>query len=167
MERIVSACALLATATLALGSPAKANWQYTEWGMTPAEVTAASDGLATANNDRSQDAGTRIAKLVAPYKAGRFHFDAFFNFEDPDGLVSISLVLKRPSRDACSGVIATLSNTYGPPANKTEVEIGEVQKWFDEANRNGVVYLGMGSEIQHYCLVQYMPLKSPGEPGGL
>lgn len=77
---------------------------------------------------------------------------------------SALLRVENETNESCSEVVATLSNTYGPPGNKSVVEYGEGQKWFDQVNRNAVFYGRIGDV---YCEVLYMPLKSPGEEGGL
>src|SRR5436190_22732640 len=82
---------------LALGccgaGAAKADWEYTKWGMTPEQVVSASQNLATPGTDLAPDGDGNVSKLVAPYKSGKFSFRADFGFNSADRLASVTLVL--------------------------------------------------------------------------
>jgi hypothetical protein len=69
---------------LALGfvSPAKADWQYTKWGMTPQQVAAASGGNAQLETDGRGCTGT--------YRVGKFKFDVTFEFDERARLLAVS-----------------------------------------------------------------------------
>src|SRR5258708_2060041 len=75
---------------------AKADWEYTKWGMTPQQVVSASKNLARAStdpNDLLPDSDGNVTKLVAPFQGGKFSFEAQFGFDAADGLASVTLVL--------------------------------------------------------------------------
>src|ERR1700761_6415496 len=77
---------------------AKADWEYTKWGMTPQEVVSASKNLAKASTDPHPDSDGNVTKLVAPYQSGKFAFEAQFAFDAADKLSSVTLVLNDKSR---------------------------------------------------------------------
>ena len=78
-------------------SAAKADWEYTKWGMTPQEVVSASKNLAKEGSDLRPDSDGNVSKLVAPYQSGKFPFEAQFGFDETDRLSSVTLVLNDKS----------------------------------------------------------------------
>src|SRR4051794_15482035 len=74
-------------------SAAKADWEYTKWGMTPQQVVSASKNVATPGTDLRPDGDGNVSKLVAPYQSGKFAFRADFGFDAADKLASVTLVL--------------------------------------------------------------------------
>src|SRR6202046_282894 len=74
-------------------SAAKADWEYTKWGMTPQQVVSASKNLAKQGSDLHPDSDGNVSKLVAPYQSGKFAFEAQFGFDAADTLSSVTLVL--------------------------------------------------------------------------
>ncbi len=64
---------------IAVASPAAANWQYTAWGMTPDQVTAATHGnvLSVDPSTRSSVDGDRW-RWKRHSAVGDFHFTADF-----------------------------------------------------------------------------------------
>ena len=80
-------------------SAAKADWEYTKWGMTPQQVVSASKNLAKEGSDLRPDSDGNVTKLVAPYQSGKFSFKAQFGFDAADRLSSVTLVLNDKSTD--------------------------------------------------------------------
>src|ERR1700761_5763082 len=78
-------------------SSAKADWEYTKWGMTPAQVTSAAKNLTKQSTDLHPDSDGNVTRLVAPYKNGKFSFEAQFGFDTADKLSSVTLVLNDKS----------------------------------------------------------------------
>src|SRR6201996_2047215 len=78
---------------------AKADWEYTKWGMTPEQVVSASKNLAKEGSDLHPDSDGNVTKLVAPYRSGKFSFEAQFGFDAADKLSSVTLVLNDKSTD--------------------------------------------------------------------
>jgi hypothetical protein len=101
---------------IAIASPAAANWQYTTWGMTPDQVTAAAHGnvLSVDPTTRNSMDGDQIL-LETPYSAGDFHFTADFGFDSTSRLDRVHLVLQ--SGDAV-GLRAALQKKYGDPKHQ-------------------------------------------------
>src|SRR5580692_3071357 len=118
-------------------SAAKADWEYTKWGMTPQQVVSASKNLAKAGSDLHPDSDGNVSKLVAPFQSGKFSFEAQFGFDAADRLSSVTLVLNDKSTDMhmdmdsmemddksmqmdkdqgiCHDLDLNLNTTYGPP----------------------------------------------------
>src|SRR5216684_2564277 len=80
-------------------APARADWQYTKWGMSPNELVRASAGKAVPNTDTTHNRADAIAQLTSPYTTGGFSFVAYFLFER-DKLVFVDLELTEGSRCA-------------------------------------------------------------------
>jgi hypothetical protein len=89
---------VLALACCGTGA-AKADWEYTKWGMTPQQVVSASKNLAKAGSDLHPDSDGNVTKLVAPYQNGKFSFEAQFGFDAANRLSSVTLVLNDKSTD--------------------------------------------------------------------
>ncbi|RDJ21997.1 hypothetical protein DWF00_27135 [Bosea caraganae] len=147
--------AILAMVPLA----AKADWQYSKWGMNPAQVIEAARGAATPFQDSSETADQR-SKVVAPYQSGRHTFRSRFVFDRSDRLSIVMLELSDPSR--CPELYADLTQAYGPPQAKSPQ--GYFPKWWDRKNGNVVTLVDM---VRTICSIQYMPLGEAGTPGGL
>ena len=80
-------------------SAAKADWEYTKWGMTPQQVASAAKNLTKASSDLHPDSDGNVTKLVAPFKSEKFSFEAQFGFDAADRLSSVTLVLDDKSTD--------------------------------------------------------------------
>src|ERR1700685_3158824 len=78
-------------------SAAKADWEYTKWGITAQQVVSASRNLTRKSSDLHPDSDGNVTKLVAPYQSGKFSFEAQFGFDATDRLSSVTLVLNDKS----------------------------------------------------------------------
>lgn len=90
---------ILFALTCCSAGAAKADWEYTKWGMTPQQVVGASKNLAKEASDLRPDSDGNVTKLVAPYKREKFSFEAQFGFDTTDKLSSVTLVLNDKSTD--------------------------------------------------------------------
>lgn len=161
--RVGAACraaALAAAAWTASAVPAAADWQYTQWGMTPDQVKAASEGAALDNGDRLRDVDGLKAALEAPYQGETVAFTAVFLFNDQDRLRYVTL--NPIGKLSCPLVIQTLVDHYGPPGNRADMVRASTMRWNDLGNDNLVVYLDLGGGD---CSVQYSKLP-PTRPDG-
>ena len=70
----------LALATCS-ASAAHADWEYTNWGMTIQQVVSASNNQTIEGTDPRPDSDGNVTKLLAPYRSGRFLFQAEFGFD--------------------------------------------------------------------------------------
>lgn len=144
---MVRAAALILALVLASASPAAADWQFTKWGMTPAQVAAAG--------------GSRIVPIVetaprwqltmpGPYKVAGLTFDDV-TFAFDDGRLS-EIELSAPS-DSLGKVQQALASALGPPAYSRFG--GEVQIYRDPAKGNSIKLRVMGPTI----FLNYTPLR--------
>jgi hypothetical protein len=145
---------LFAFACAAAGSPASANWQYTRWGMTPAEVIDASKGKAAAGDGTKAAKGDDRVEAMGSYDAGETTFVAKFWFGH-QGLSAVVLQLR--DYDRCLAVQRDLLAKYGEPVEKTGG--GDIQRrmWADGQNGNRVAMLNTSVG---FCQVEYSPLVS-------
>ena len=151
-------------------SAAKADWEYTKWGMTPGQVVSASKNRTRKSSNLHPDSDGNITKLVAPYKRGKFSFEAQFGFDATDRLASVTLVLNDKSagmdmgadmnmdQGACSDLRVSVNTAYGPPQGGGAAHMQySIETWQDQTNKNKVTYTvldGVG------CYVQYSAIKS-------
>ena len=156
MRNVVSTLAavgLVATGLAVSAAPAAANWQYTEWNMTPAEVKAASHGATQDNSDRGLDVQGRKAKLTAPYQGEAMPFKAVFLFNGENQLKDVTLTPQ--NKDACPAVLSALNRHYGAPKGTSNLLHAGVTRWDDFENSNLVVFLTLEKEG---CTIQYSKL---------
>jgi hypothetical protein len=171
---------VLALACCGAGA-AKADWEYTTWGMTPQQVVSASKNLAKQGSDPHPDSDGNVTKLVAPFQSGKFSFEAQFGFDAADRLSSVTLVLNDKSTDMemdmdsmdmddkstpmdmnqgiCHELEVSLNTTFGPPPYHGASHLYAIQKWQDPKNKNNVDYHAL---YQVGCYVQYSAIKSAG-----
>ena len=151
-------------------SAAKADWEYTKWGMTPAQVASAAKNLTKASSDLQPDSDGNVTKLVAPYQSGKFSFEAQFGFDATDRLSSVTLVLNDKSaamdmgadmkmhQGECHDLQVSVKTAYGPPQGGGSAHMQySIDIWQDQNNKNKVTYTvldGVG------CYVQYSAIKA-------
>lgn len=146
------ATALMVGATL-LPVPAMANWKYTEWGMTPSAVIAASGGTARPG-DRSRSAqGDATKDVVTSFDAKGRPFDVSFYFAG--GQLSMVL-LGGHDQQACTETQHDLEAVYGAPVEASSSRVVNSWRWLDRSKDNRIKLLIVGS----YCELQYTPLAS-------
>jgi hypothetical protein len=162
-------------------SAAKADWEYTKWGMTPQQVVSAAKNRTRKSSDLHPDSDGNVTKLVAPYQSGKFSFEAQFGFDAADRLSSVTLVLNDKSTDMhmdmdsmemddksmqmdmdqgiCHDLDLNLNTTYGPPPYHGASHLYAIEKWQDQKNKNNVDYHAL---YQVGCYVQYSAIKPAG-----
>ena len=152
---------------VAIGSwtlPAKADWQYTRWGMTKEEVVSASRSTVFAvTKSEKGNASERQYLLASSYNTAGFSFQVqfFFNKQERLDLITLNLV---PLKE-CESLRLKLTDIYGPPAVTNTEWVGPVSKWWDKPNANVVTLLD--SKTISLCQVMYEPYSQPGQKGGL
>ena len=151
---------LLALWIAAGSSVSTEGWQYTSWGMSEAEVVAASGGKASevVGADRKGKGFVDAeARLKAPYQSGSYTFTAYFGFDrDTDELKAVSL---DPDDSVdCVQLGATLSDKYGAPTDETN-ERGvfriDVREWHEKGADTLVRYVLLGNPPDRSCSVTY------------
>jgi len=113
-----------------LAGPARAAWQNTHWGMTPAE-------LRTANGPGVTDAGagapdnpfdhTCRTLLAQPYVSGSLRFQAFYLFDSRGGLCDVVLRLEIPAELPLLN--AALKDKYGQPDLNPSLQALGITRW--------------------------------------
>ena len=152
----------VAMAVSGVETPASADWQYTQWGMSPADVQAASDGTAVVNQDRSLDAADLKAGLTAFYRGDKRPFTAVFLFDSAGKLATVTL--NPTDRISCGPIRQSLDAHYGTPASLNQQQFGQTARWNDVEGDNVVVFLDLG---QGNCSIQYSSLPPTHQDGGL
>ena len=157
-------------------SVAKADWEYTKWGMTPGQVVSAAKNRTKKSSDLHPDSDGNVTKLIAPYQNGKFSFEAQFGFDAADRLSSVTLVLNDKSagmdmdmgadmnmkmdKGGCHDLQVSVKTTYGPPQGGGSAHMQySIETWQDRKNKNNVTYTvldGVG------CYVQYSAIKPAG-----
>src|ERR1700683_2328497 len=94
-------------------SAAKADWEYTKWGMTPGQVVNAAKNRTRKSSDLHPDSDGNVTKLVAPYQSGKFSFEAQFGFDAADRLSSVTLVLNDKSAGMDMGADMNMNADQG------------------------------------------------------
>lgn len=119
----------------ATASPAAANWQFTEWGMSREKVAKASKGQEE-------------------YVSGPYRFFVGYQYSD-DSLSQANLVLERP--EGCPVLMHDLKAKYGTPTDVMSLTAGTaILRWSDSASGN-IVQLDAAMED---CKLSYRPLPS-------
>jgi hypothetical protein len=146
--------------------PAGADWQYTRWGMTPAEVEKAAEGRTKPADGPGRNSDTAVALLEVPYRADRFGFTATFRFgRESQGLESVELSLEDP--DGCPALIQSLRGRYGDPERGGGPDdILHRLEWRDTARDDLIVLTQIGNRRMgiRSCAVLYSP--PAGEDSG-
>ena len=148
-------------ACLIAGS-AKADWQYTSWGMTPSQVMAASGGLAKPISDPGKNGEGFKTLLMAPYEGNGLRFSANFRFLDTTGKLD-TVTLELADQSKCPVLMHSLSSAYGPAQDRSRSSVTRTEKWWDRERGNVITYM----EIVGTCEVQYRPIGQRGGQGGL
>lgn len=158
MRRWTAALALSALACSVV--PAAADWQYTQWGMTPDQVAAASDDAARPNADRALDIGGLKAALTAPYQGASLPFTAVFLFDGADKLRTVAL--NPVGAIACPVIVQALGANHGMPEGRADMVQATTLRWDDVENDNLIVYSDLG---HGNCTIQFSKLP-PTRPNG-
>ena len=150
----------LAIAAAGVSSPALADWQYTKWGMSPAEVALASKGAASISNGQPGDryAGAEIG-AVGTYQSGDYSFDAVFYFV-ANKLADIRLKLANSASQAYR-LKNDLDGVYGKAFDESK-SLYHLITYHDVPKNNRVDLLIIGDK----ATLEYRPLKD-GSASGL
>jgi hypothetical protein len=125
----------------ALGAEARADWQYTRWGMTPEEVVAASRGAVQLGPPPSGKTYPELTGRARGVHTGEgATFDAYFHFDAGFRLKKIAL--ERTAGTACAILHNNLRAELGPPAQtRREGDYLVLDTWRDAASGNLVRYI--------------------------
>ncbi len=105
------------TILLSIGNlPAKAEWEYTQWGMNLEEVAEASEGAAIPVNPDEQflfEDDTQQTLLKSQWATDSYSFDVFFNFSVDDDKLS-EIVFKSTGKSEDLGL--AMIERFGLPS---------------------------------------------------
>ncbi len=96
--------------------PAKAEWEYTRWGMSVDEVVEASEGAAIPVNPKEQfffEDDTQQTLLKSQWSTDGYSFDVFFNFSVSDSQLS-EVVFKSTGNNEDLGI--AMIEEFGLPS---------------------------------------------------
>lgn len=150
---------------IALGlvaTPALADWQYTNWGMSRAQVIAASRGAASLVEGRP---GERVfdADLGAAgsYSAQGFEFSTQFFFDAAGRLKAVKLNALEPER--CEELLDRMLGLYGNAGGRDRFGA----KWTDLENGNAVrvTHIPGRNGEPDVCFAAYSSLAGSGAQG--
>lgn len=125
---------------------ARADWQYTTWGMAPEQVIRVAPQHAglrqpTPDEARGQAIQGQPPGLVGYHYAGNFAFNASFYFAG-GGLSRVYLTTKDYGN--AQHLFAALKAQYGPPLIDRNIRQGESKMlWRDQAGRNEIEVYNM------------------------
>lgn len=147
---------VLAVAVAAIAFPASAEggWQYARWGMTPAQVVAASGGSVREQTGSGND---RIGNVQATgtYSTGGFEFASHFHFQD--GKLA-AVVLERSGGRSCEDLKLAMQDRYGPnPAWQPQ------SAWRDEDDNTTRSFIDAQGSTP--CGLSYIAIKRPSLEG--
>lgn len=141
---------------ICISFPAEANWQYTQWDMTPAQVIAASQGSAhqVAGGDRvlGSDLGAE-----GIYSAQGFDFKSQFYFDNTGRLRVVKLTL---IQQRCSALQQSLRGIYG-----SSVESSLKSMVWRDTEKGNQVRLTYVPDLSIDCFILYTPLGGSGAGG--
>lgn len=107
------------TVLLASTAPVRADWQFTQWGMTSEQVVKASKGVARATSPDEMESkapinsSERVLLTIPVYQAGDLPLAVDFYFDTSGKLSRVALTLKSP--DKIYEMENALINKYGQP----------------------------------------------------
>jgi hypothetical protein len=154
---------ILLIAAVVIAAPASAHWQYTRWGMTPAQVQAANPAVQL-GEDRGASARDSQVLASARYSASGLTFNARFGFDANGRLNKVSLDLL--DRSGCVELNGSLRSVYGEPLPGERMSFAYLARWRDEAGGNMVSLLAIGGlSSADTCSLDYRPIRSRSETG--
>lgn len=129
MPRLVPVLALLVLLVLWPVAPARADWAYTNWGMSPAQVVAASKGEASAKSppEKLEEMKMEVA-AQGTHSDGALKLRTAFEFDAGGG--GLRCVLYAPQSSAQDALLMqTLTRQYGQPAKSGPAGLFENYTW--------------------------------------
>jgi hypothetical protein len=142
----------LASGLMLIGAidPALSDWEYTKWGMTPEQVTAASNAIlkpCVAAACQGQSTDSAQARLYGPYRSGDFAFTAFALFDRMNRLTQIELLLNDGSKG--SELIGALRARYGEPVSEHNSSFMAFWVWRPGADEVTVMTIGQAVTLRY------------------
>ncbi|MDB5615920.1 hypothetical protein [Tardiphaga sp.] len=142
-------------------TPAAADWQYTKWGMTVAQVQAASKGKLRPCDAQCAGHSTSNAtvRLRGEYNAGEFAFSTWAAFDNQGRLNGIRLGLLDPSQ--VTPLIGSVRAKYGEPESGSRgSSILNISTWRDRTDQISLTVIGSSN-----AELMYSPRVTPSNAG--
>ena len=143
-----------------ISSTASANWQYTQWGMSPEQVVAASQGAAHLEQDNGAALPHVKALLLAKgqIQIDNFDFIVGFYFDGNRRLLkSVFLRLEKCSENDAGRLKELLNAKYGAPRQI----LSPYQKWVSPFAPDMITFISP-TVRSRFCSIEYEPI-----PAGL
>lgn len=129
---------IIATFGLFFSGVAAADWQWTKWGMTEAEVIAAAPIPLNVGHDDGQNDKYKT-HITFDYNAASFRYEGRFTFSRATG--ALERVVLTPL-NGCNGTKMLLASRYGEPFSKSSFPgLMAETTWRDDENDNVVSFL--------------------------
>ena len=167
---------ILTLVTLIIGneSVARADWQYTKWGMSVEAVKIAGNGAVTDNAKATESTHKAKILLRGTYKTPTALFDTAFFFAGPnDGLDRVNL--SQRSAIDCAQTLSGLREKYGPGESTDSKNPDSGIIWRDERGGNAIKFSDTSFLALHlpssydgipaFCIVSYQPLNHADSNG--
>jgi hypothetical protein len=150
----------LASACVLTTQAAQADWQYTKWGMNPAQVIRSAPPQAALRAPTPPEASALAIKGKAPsvvgyHYAGNLAFNVALYFSDANNGLSIVQLDMRNAK--WPDILASLVDQYGPPLTGG----GSPRLlWRDRMRGNAIEALNM--DLISRVIINYTPLSATG-----
>ncbi len=110
-----------ALATIVAALPARADWEYTKWGMTPEQVVAASGGSARlVAQDKQKSVPPWVSSVEGTFQEGPLALQTVFSFDtERGGLACVFYGVEEAEQSAA--FMDSLLKRYGKPASRSSL----------------------------------------------
>jgi hypothetical protein len=127
----------------ALAAGARADWEYTRWGMTPEQVVAASRGVVRLGAPPQGKTYEGLeGRALGAHRTDGAAFDAYFHFDQAGELAKVAL--ERTGGTACAALHGRLMARFGKPEKSTRTNFATIETWRDAPRGNLVRYVLVG-----------------------
>lgn len=132
-------------------------WQFTTWGMTEQEVTAASPVGIGPYRFPGLDRENSTVRLVSQSKAGGFTKSVVFRFSR-DGKLNGVVLVPSDQRD-CTRMMRDMRDVQGKPERETIAGRQIDLRWRSEATGSIVEFnMLMDGPVPFFCALEYTPI---------
>jgi hypothetical protein len=140
-----------------LSNPARAGWQWTDWGMTRAQIEKAALARGISLTEASNSHPEQV-ELNTPYSTLGLQFLARLIFYQRGTLMQV--VLQQRDGTQCPALAETMKSSYGVPYDMHDGAGLHTWSWRDERRGNDVMFrlVGPSDYPQRWCDIQYSRL---------
>ena len=151
--------AIIASGLMFGATTASADWEYTNWGMTPEQVITASHGQAKKIVPLNREYRLRGKWVRSVHKSGDLAYDVVFRFElNSKGVNRVQLKLNDMGR--CDSLAPMLKTRYGESKAKVMAPGWRRFTWNDKKSNAQIRFTeGRSSGSLVSCGIEYSPMK--------